>query len=281
MRRLHTLALLGVSILCPGCALIQDAHRNLCLAVTTPIETHRENARNRRWADEAWRQISGTQTYCNRSDDYASGFKDGYADYVFRGGDGEPPLIAPLRYRHLRYQNPQGFLAIENWFAGYRHGAHVAKETGARRWVTGPSGFASDASNEEPMLHAQSKKSDQPKATMSPILTTLPRFQPLEPSEASEPSELKLGFQAPAPEVVEPAPMPMGDVPIAREPIAPPALEPPMRLKITQIQAAPDEAATTLKARITGIQVAPAPRENPYVPTRIRITSVTPAEAKD
>src|SRR5205807_2557372 len=75
------------------------------------------------------------------SEDYAQGFKDGYAEYLYRGGDGEPPLLPPKRYRHVRYQTPQGYMAAEDWFAGYRHGAAVAHHTGARRWITGPTGW--------------------------------------------------------------------------------------------------------------------------------------------
>jgi hypothetical protein len=101
------------------------------------VEDAREGLRNRRWAEEAWEGVraSGTEPY---SDDYARGFKSGYADYLDRGGSGEPPVVAPPRYRHLRYQTPQGYLAVEEWFAGYRHGAESARQSGLRQWVTGP-----------------------------------------------------------------------------------------------------------------------------------------------
>src|SRR5205814_477965 len=105
----------------------------------------KEMKRNRRWAESAWCEYTswsgGGTKGVHHSTDYADGFKDGYAEYLYRGGDGEPPLVAPLRYRHTRYQTPQGYQAIEDWFAGYRHGASVARDTGVRRFITGPSGL--------------------------------------------------------------------------------------------------------------------------------------------
>ena len=117
------LLLLGLCMPTAGCALIEDSARNMCVAISTPIETHLEKARNRNWAEEAWQKARGNDEMCNRSEDFAHGFKDGFAEYLFRGGDGETPLVAPLRYRHIRYQTQQGYVAIEDWFAGYRHGA--------------------------------------------------------------------------------------------------------------------------------------------------------------
>src|SRR5437763_11551304 len=141
MRPAIALAMIGWTMLCSGCALVQDGSRNLCSGFCAPFEAHRENARNRRWAEDAWLGVSGSDGPCKRNDDYAQGFKDGYTEYLYRGGDGEPPLLPPLRYRHVKYQTPQGYGAVEDWFAGYRHGAGVARDTGARRWITGPTGL--------------------------------------------------------------------------------------------------------------------------------------------
>src|SRR5262249_47332458 len=121
MRPAYALTLLGWCVLCPGCALVEDGCRNVCVALSTPIELHRENARNRQWAEATWQQVYASGPW-PRTEDYACGFKDGYAEYLFRGGDGEPPLVAPLRYRSVRYQTPAGYQAAEEWFAGYRHG---------------------------------------------------------------------------------------------------------------------------------------------------------------
>src|SRR5687768_1746647 len=92
--------LLACTIACPGCALVEDGTRNFCVALCTPVEVHREKTRNKQWAEEAWLQYCGTDTARSISPDYADGFKAGYAEYLFRGGDGEPPIVAPLHYRH-------------------------------------------------------------------------------------------------------------------------------------------------------------------------------------
>ncbi len=66
------------------------------------------------------------------------GFKAGFAAHLFDGSTAPPP-VPPAHYRHFSYQTPDGYLAIEQWFAGYRHGVDAAVATGYRRFVTGPS----------------------------------------------------------------------------------------------------------------------------------------------
>src|SRR5207237_1248141 len=69
----------------------------------------------------------------------AVGFKEGFAEFLYQGGDGEPPPLPPQKYRSIRYQTPEGYQAVEAWFAGYRHGAAEARKSGQRELVTGPS----------------------------------------------------------------------------------------------------------------------------------------------
>lgn len=138
MRPAVVFALFGLCFLTSGCALVEDATRNTLVTLARPVERHHEWKRNRAWAEQAWQQVcAGNAT--PHSKDYANGFREGYAEYLFRGGDGEPPLVAPLCYRGVRYQTPQGYTAIDDWFAGYRHGAAAAKASGARELITGPS----------------------------------------------------------------------------------------------------------------------------------------------
>jgi hypothetical protein len=73
------------------------------------------------------------------SKDYAEGFKDGFIDYLQFGGSGQPPYAPPKRYWGPNYRTPEGYRAIEDWFAGFRHGVTAAKESGYRPWVTLPS----------------------------------------------------------------------------------------------------------------------------------------------
>jgi hypothetical protein len=95
--------------------------------------------RDRRWADEAWQTACAEHPSLAQDSDYAAGFKDGFVEHVWRGGNGEPPPLPPLKYRALRYQTPAGYQAIESWFNGYRQGAFAAAHGGYRDLVTGPS----------------------------------------------------------------------------------------------------------------------------------------------
>jgi hypothetical protein len=135
MKPLVTRFLFGLSLLNSGCAVFVDGARNLAVSITTPAEQKREWKRNYQLAEDAL-QAQGEVLH---SPDFAAGFKDGYAEFLYRGGSGEPPPVAPRRYRHFNYQTPEGYQAIADWFAGYRRGAAAARASGAREWITGPS----------------------------------------------------------------------------------------------------------------------------------------------
>src|SRR5207247_1041528 len=102
------------------------------------LEEHAERARNRKWADDAWKTIGSAPEGCPYSVDHAQGFKDGFAEYLYEGGSGEPPPLPPRRYWSMSYQTPQGYQAVEDWFAGFRHGAWLARQGDYRKWVTVP-----------------------------------------------------------------------------------------------------------------------------------------------
>jgi hypothetical protein len=278
MRPVLALSLFGLSMLCPGCALTQDAFRNLKVAVCTPIEAHQELARNRLWAETAWAKASPNCGTRGDSEDYAQGFKDGYAEYLYRGGDGEPPLLAPKRYRHVQYQTPQGYLAVEEWFAGYRHGSAVARDTGARRWITGPTGWQPEPQGA--VAHRPSKPNQQPDTL------PMPEVLPKATLEQRLPEGVTIE--------VEPPPIPsvlVEDVPPVDS----------LRAKITGVNAAaaempdPPQPKATIKGIIVPPVEQPAPKatirgiivqppttpEAVMEPVRVRIRTVTPATPKD
>lgn len=105
------------SIYCDNC----DQRRSLALYST--------------WADEAWMQEAGA---CGggASPDYAAGFHDGFVDYVYGGGSGEPPPVPPRRYWNAGLRLPEGKARAGDWFAGFRHGARVARDNGYREMGT-------------------------------------------------------------------------------------------------------------------------------------------------
>src|SRR5207253_39443 len=62
----------------------------------------------------------------------------------------QPPPLPPACYRAVRYQTPEGYRAIEDWFGGFRHGVAAAREGGYRDYVTGPSSFRAPLPDHSP-----------------------------------------------------------------------------------------------------------------------------------
>jgi hypothetical protein len=128
-----------LSALASGCSLVGDATRTVVQETRLYLDTRAEEARNRRWAEQAWEEVRTSSGPAIYSDDYADGFKAGFADHLFAGGSGEPPPLPPRRYWARRYETPDGYTAIQDWFTGFRQGAAAARDGGYRRWVTVPS----------------------------------------------------------------------------------------------------------------------------------------------
>jgi hypothetical protein len=84
--------------------------------------------------DELCRQNPG-QRY---SKHFVAGFIEGYVDYLDAGGHGEPPVAAPFCYRLTKYKTPGGVEAAQEWFAGFRYGAAVARVSGLRELILVP-----------------------------------------------------------------------------------------------------------------------------------------------
>lgn len=134
--------LLGVSL--SGCALTNETHRVFALAKRTThieprffeyVQSDRVAQREARLlAEQAWAEAAPTVP--NASPDYENGFLEGFADYLYRGGSGEPPVIPPRGYWHLRFLNQFGKVSINDWYDGFRAGAQNCKARGIREmWV--------------------------------------------------------------------------------------------------------------------------------------------------
>jgi hypothetical protein len=102
-----------------------------------------ERRRDYRLAEEAWQVVAQENPDHPYSPDYVNGFMDGFADYLYAGGTGEPPPLPPRQYWRITYETPQGHQAIEDWFAGFRFGATIARESGYREGITIPSSLLS------------------------------------------------------------------------------------------------------------------------------------------
>lgn len=178
-----------------GCGFASIIRKNVVYSPLYAVTEKLDHHRHVQLAHEAWMQMATRYTEFEFSCDYRSGFVDGFADYLDYGGIGEPPPIPPPGYRLSGYETPTGLALMEEWNAGFRHGASTAKFSGLRTLVTIP-------------------------VYMGPTYPTA-TVNPPRPKVKSE-KEV-----APVPKPIEPAPVPMADPPKVAVPIVePPKPEP-------------------------------------------------------
>lgn len=147
-RQLVAAILMTVVVNCLGCSVIGETREVAYLARrTTQFEprlfrffgnARATKKRNRTIANEVWYEVSGG---CpdDFSEHYSRGFIDGFADYMYRGGEGEAPLLPPRDYWNLGYESPAGRQHIQEWYEGFRHGASECMARGYRELVVVPS----------------------------------------------------------------------------------------------------------------------------------------------
>jgi len=196
MHRRSPLWLFGLLVLGSGCTLCHDAASLAVFKVRESMEDFSESVRNRKWAEGAWEDVQGANPDMAFTDDYAQGFKDGFAHYLLRGGNCEPPPLPPRHYRKLRYQTPEGYRAIEDWFAGFRYGANMARQNGYREWITGPSALRCPepaalppAAEPSPLVPAP------PTGEVLPTPMTVPKETAREDEEWLEPKVFAVRFK--------------------------------------------------------------------------------------
>ena len=114
-----------------GCALTHETNRVFDLAKRTTqlepgfyeyIRSDKVAQREARLlAQQAWAEVAAN--HGDATPDFKDGFLEGFADYLYRGGSGEPPVIPPRGYWHLRFLNHFGKATIGDWYEGFRQGA--------------------------------------------------------------------------------------------------------------------------------------------------------------
>src|SRR5262245_29130793 len=107
-----------------GCTVAWDVARTTTVEpvhYATNIEHGKICVHAHQAAKKAWQEIEGSKAF---GKDYEIGFKDGFADYLQYGGNGEPPSIPPRCY--WKEDSIPGRQAGLEWSAGFRHGASVA-----------------------------------------------------------------------------------------------------------------------------------------------------------
>lgn len=123
----------------PGCSVCHYAKltsRDEPALFSRKVDKVASLATYRALADQAWAETGAACPPQCTYEDYAWGFRQGFADYVYAGGNGEPPAVAPRPYWQVDMRNPAGAATVQSWFEGYRHGARVAREGGYRQTAT-------------------------------------------------------------------------------------------------------------------------------------------------
>jgi hypothetical protein len=165
-----------------GCTVCENAKRTI---LREPREfswrTDRKESLKvyRAWADRAWCQQRSADPEQRESSAYQAGFKDGFVDYVFAGGAGEPPPVPPRRFWNVDERNRHGHAEATDWFAGYRHGAQLARAKGYREWATVPASIFLPSPDEE-------GRTDQPSFRQSPFVSEPPQL----PAEIVQPESV-------------------------------------------------------------------------------------------
>jgi hypothetical protein len=142
MRSKLILGMTGLCLFAAGCRLAGDITDNLVFSTCLVSDECRAKIYYRHLAGAAWADLRAADPSHAYSADFANGFKEGFADYLDAGEHGGQRPLPPLKYWKIRYQNPEGHLAIEAWFAGFQTGAAVAKNSGYRDFVILPVGHS-------------------------------------------------------------------------------------------------------------------------------------------
>lgn len=139
MKRL--LPMIGLCAAFSGCTISDNFTRTLVLEplqYCDYFDVHRAHSRHCHMAKKVWKTFQKKKSIGHFSDDYACGFREGFTDFLDAGGTGQPPPLPPRRYWRDRYANPQGRQAVQEWFAGFRHGAAMARASSAREYAMVP-----------------------------------------------------------------------------------------------------------------------------------------------
>lgn len=143
---------LGLCAFGPGCGPLVNVTRTMViepLQYNDPADKVVELARDSKLAKEAWAEVCAANPRHAFSVHYEDGFKDGYVDYLYAGGNGHPPAMPPRRYWKAKFQTPAGYQMIEEWFAGFAHGSAVAMASGYRAYIPVPSSAPAETSPDD------------------------------------------------------------------------------------------------------------------------------------
>jgi hypothetical protein len=140
MRHWPTLGLLGFCLLSSGCQLAWDITTNIAFETCMFTDHIHSSVYYYRLACDAWAKYRSAHPDLANQQDFAKGFKHGYAEFLEDGGIPGTPPLPPQRYWKKCYQSPEGRNATALWSAGFKEGSLAAKASGYRNFVVVPAG---------------------------------------------------------------------------------------------------------------------------------------------
>jgi len=180
MRGLRFIVVLSLCSLNTGCLLLTGARNLLVEPVAQYTLECFEFKRNETLAVNAWQAVCAMYPENHFSIHYAEGFRQGFVDYLNAGGTGAPPPVPPRKYWGVRYETPQGHSAMQDWFAGFRHGSDAAAESGYRQFVVLPTPIP-PVSEQLPTRSGSTEQKEAAPATEPEQLQHAPREVPVQP----------------------------------------------------------------------------------------------------
>ncbi|HEX2473432.1 MAG TPA: hypothetical protein VHK01_01725, partial [Lacipirellulaceae bacterium] len=131
----QNIALVACCVSAMGCTICQQARRTLWqepAAYSWKHDRRRSAEAYLLWANAELAEEASRCPDLFGDPDYIMGFRDGFVDFVWAGGTGEPPPIPPRQFWNVMLRSPNGKARANLWFDGYRHGAAVARDGGYR-----------------------------------------------------------------------------------------------------------------------------------------------------
>jgi hypothetical protein len=215
-----------------GCHVYENAARTIINEPIVYLDEKRLTHQLRKDARQAWAEVCRQYPKRTFSDDFVDGFVDGYSDYLDNGGTAQMPATPPVRYRRMKFLNPEGQERIRQWYLGFKYGMDVAVDTGCRSFLTYPVVLPEVPSPANPHIRVLPSPPDVSSAIPLPAPRSV---SPADPTKLPPPSPLP-DKDKPAPDkdkepdpviVPIPAPFPRPEPAVPSPAVSPGVVLPP------------------------------------------------------
>ena len=134
-----------------GCTLVSRAVYNVHYDKTLRADLEEKSALHRKLGQEAWLDAWAAGSAAVPDAAFGNGFVDGFADFLDRGGSGDPPSAPPNAFRFGDALTPAGYQAAARYFEGFAEGARAARASGRRADVLVPLSWSNLGDHRRPV----------------------------------------------------------------------------------------------------------------------------------